>query len=63
MRSHLNEVVESKSIFDNNNDARQEHLETSSYDLALAQLEHRNKLHHVDAPPQCRPPVLDLVVA
>lgn len=50
MRSHLNEVVESKSIFENNNDARQEHLESSSYDLALKQLEHRNKLHHVDAP-------------
>lgn len=50
LRSHLNDIVESKTIFENNNDARQEHLESSTYELALKQLEHRNKLHHVDGP-------------
>lgn len=50
LREALNDMVEAKSVLQNNNNARQEHLEASAYDLALKQLESRSKAFTSGAP-------------
>ncbi|KAF8968738.1 hypothetical protein BDZ97DRAFT_326735 [Flammula alnicola] len=44
LRRHLTEIIEARSVLDNDLSARQKHLESSVYDLALEQLEHRDKV-------------------
>jgi len=44
LRRHLLKVVEARKMLDKDLNARQRHLESSVYDLALEQMEHRAKV-------------------
>ena len=44
LRSHLADVLEARKILDKDLNARQKHLESSVYELAVEQLEHRAKV-------------------
>jgi DNA-directed RNA polymerase len=50
LRHHLQDVIEAKTVLENNIDARQEHLEASVYDLAIEQFEHRSAAFQDNTP-------------
>lgn len=50
LRHHLQDVIEAKTVLENNIDARQEHLEASVYDLAIEQFEHRSAAYQDSTP-------------